>query len=208
MGKEKEFSVDGELEVHSQALLAKGDHITLEDIICPLIKDYRVNNLISMGTAEDTSQTSFTGSRVGDQQSRGGCSSFGKRSVVKAIHKLERRLRRSKRKIKKKKLLAEFGIKTDKVSRRNKMIPASSLSSGDIRNRNSLLFKKAREMMDVGARLGIHFKGGRNFMLKTLVEMQEAELAERIDALDDLENEFDLEDDVDPEDDASLSLEL
>lgn len=68
MGKEKDFSVEGELEVHSQALLAKGDHVTLEDIISPLIKDYQVNNLISLGTAEDTSQTSFIGSRVGDQQ--------------------------------------------------------------------------------------------------------------------------------------------
>lgn len=88
------------------------------------------------------------------------------------------------------------------------MIPSSHLSSSDIKNRNSLLFKEAREMMDIGARLGIQYKGGRNFMLKTLVEMQEAELAERIDALDDLENEFELEDDVDFKEDISLSLEF
>lgn len=45
-------------------------------------------------------------------------------------------------------------------------------------------------------------------MLKTFVEMQEAELAERFDALDDLENEIELEDDVDFEEDASPSLEF
>lgn len=53
------------------------------------------------------------------------------------------------------------------------------------------LFKEARKTMDIGARLDIQFKEGRNFMLKKFVEMEEAELAEKINALDDFEENGD-----------------
>lgn len=91
---------------------------------------------------------------------------------------------------------------------KNKRIPSSSLYSDDIRNRNSFMFKENCETMDLGARLGVSFKGGRNFILKTFVEMQEAELAERINALDDLEIYVDLEDDQNFKEGASLSLDF
>lgn len=57
---------------------------------------------------------------------------------LNAIHKLERRLRRSKRKIIKKKLLSEIGVKVDKLNLRNKYVSASSFSSDDIWNMNSI----------------------------------------------------------------------
>ncbi|KAI8531874.1 hypothetical protein RHMOL_Rhmol11G0169800 [Rhododendron molle] len=73
---------------------------------------------------------------------------------------------------------------------------------------SSLLFKEARKTLDFGHRLGIEPRGGRNFLLRKFVEMQENELAERINALDDLEEEDDLEDLDDIEKRASLSLEF
>ncbi|KAG5566591.1 hypothetical protein RHGRI_002220 [Rhododendron griersonianum] len=137
-----------------------GDPVNLGYIISPLIKDYQKDNIVtSLGIVEDSSQSFFfiIGSSVDLQHRKGGTggSSFGEKSTIKAIDKMERRLRRSKRKIMKKKLLVELGVKANKVSRKKMMIPSSSLSSGDIKNRNSLLFKGAREMIDIGARLGI-----------------------------------------------------
>ncbi|KAI8538592.1 hypothetical protein RHMOL_Rhmol09G0116200 [Rhododendron molle] len=62
--------------------------------------------------------------------------------------------------------------------------------------------------MNFDARLDVNIQGGRNCILKTCVEIQEAELAERINALDDLEIDVDLEDDDDFEEGASLSLDF
>lgn len=99
-----------------------------------------------------------------------------------AIHKLEKRLRRSKRMITKTKLLAEFRVKAD---HRNKYVPSYSLSSDHTRNRNSILFKiNARKALDIGARLDIKFRGGRGYNLRKCVEMEENELAGMINALD------------------------
>ncbi|KAG5550324.1 hypothetical protein RHGRI_015324 [Rhododendron griersonianum] len=75
---------------------------------------------------------------------------------------MERRLNRSKRKIKEKKLISEFGIKVAKVSKKSKVVSSSSLSTRDIQNRNSTLFKNASKALDFGARLGIKIGGGRN----------------------------------------------
>lgn len=41
--------------------------------------------------------------------------------------------------------------------------------------------------LDLGATLGIKPRGGRNFMLKKFVEMEENEIADRINALDNLD---------------------
>lgn len=107
------------------------------------------------------------------KQSRGGNSFLGDRSFLNAIHKMERRLRRSERKISEKKLLVEFGVKAEKLNHRHKKISSSSLSFDNIRNRNSILFKRARKAIDIGTTLGVKFQGGRNFNLKKFVEMQE-----------------------------------
>ncbi|KAG5561557.1 hypothetical protein RHGRI_004563 [Rhododendron griersonianum] len=53
-------------------------------------------------------------------------------------------LNRSRRKIRKKKSLSEFGLKEAKMLRNYKKVPSSSLSSHDICNRNSLLIKQAQ----------------------------------------------------------------
>lgn len=65
-------------------------------------------------------------SNMAGKQSTGGRSFLGNRSSVDAIHKMERRMRRSKRKICKKKLLAELGVKVDKLNHKSKKIPSSS----------------------------------------------------------------------------------
>lgn len=79
--------------------------------------------------------------------------------IVDATYKLERRVRRFKRKIKKKKLFAELRVKTNNLNLRNKKVPSSSLPSDDIQNRNSSLFKEARKEMDIGVRLAVQFRG-------------------------------------------------
>lgn len=61
--------------------------------------------------------------------------------------------------------------------------------------------------MDTGAKFGIEFRGGRRYTLKKFVEIQENEIAEQINALDDLDDVV-LEDDDGFEDDALLSLEF
>lgn len=68
-------------------------------------------------------------------------------------------MNRAKRKIKKNKRLTEFGIKTAKTSNKTKVL-SSSLSSSDIRDRSSLLFKNAHNMLDIGDVLGIKLVGG------------------------------------------------
>lgn len=60
--------------------------------------------------------------------------------------------------------------------------------------------------MDLSATLGINFRGGRNFILKKFVELEEERLAERINTLDDLEEDDFLEDVNDFEEGGSLSL--
>ncbi|KAI8573905.1 hypothetical protein RHMOL_Rhmol01G0311900 [Rhododendron molle] len=90
------------------------------------------------------------------------------------------RLNRSKRKLKKKKLIYEFGIKAAKVSKKGKIVPSSSLSTRDIQNRNSILFKNASKALDFGARLEIKMVGGRNYNLKKWAEMEEEEIEERV----------------------------
>lgn len=57
--------------------------------------------------------------------------------------------------------------------------------------------------MDIGATLGIKFRGRKSYNLKKCVEIEEVEIAKRIRALDDLE-EGGLEYDEDFEDDVSL----
>ncbi|KAG5544614.1 hypothetical protein RHGRI_017146 [Rhododendron griersonianum] len=47
-----------------------------------------------------------------------------------------------------------------------KKVPDSSLSSHDIRNRNSLLIKQARKCMDLGAILGVKYYGGERENIK------------------------------------------
>lgn len=54
----------------------------------------------------------------------------------------------------------------------------------DIRNKNSL-FRKACRTLDLGTNLGINFRGGRNFLLKKFVDLEEKEIEDRIGALDD-----------------------
>lgn len=45
--------------------------------------------------------------------------------------------------------------------------------------------------MDLGATLGVKFRGGRNFNLKKFIKMEEEEIAGRINALESLdENDF------------------
>lgn len=63
------------------------------------------------------------------------------------------------------------------------MVPSSSLSTRDIQNRNSILFKNASTALDFGTRLGIKIVGGRNYNLKKWVEMEQEEIAERENAL-------------------------
>ncbi|KAI8555957.1 hypothetical protein RHMOL_Rhmol05G0215800 [Rhododendron molle] len=75
---------------------------------------------------------------------------------------MRRGVRRSERKIKKKKHLAEIESKFDKLKHNSKK---SSYSS--------LFFKEAHKMLDIGKTLGIELKGGRNYNLKRFVEMQE-----------------------------------
>ncbi|KAI8538216.1 hypothetical protein RHMOL_Rhmol09G0085400 [Rhododendron molle] len=82
----------------------------------------------------------------------------------------------------------------DKLNHRKKKGPYSSL-----------FFKEARKMLDIGAKLGIEVKGGRNYKLKRFVKMQEEELRERIHALDDYEEESISGDDDDLEDDISAA---
>ncbi|KAG5539632.1 hypothetical protein RHGRI_019989 [Rhododendron griersonianum] len=85
----------------------------------------------------------------------------GERSIHQAIQNLERRLNRSKRKIRKKKSLYEFGLKEAVMLKKFKKGPSSSLSSQDICNRNSLLIKQARKLLDIGDTLGIKYYGGQ-----------------------------------------------
>lgn len=98
------------------------------------------------------------------------------KSTYEAIPKMERRVNRSKRKIKKKKLISEFGIKAAKVPFKAKVVPSSSQSSIDIQNRNSfLLFNNASKVLEAKEALGIELKGGRNSILKRFLEMEEEE---------------------------------
>lgn len=146
-------------------------------------------------------------SRPSGNKRRVGGNIRGERSVHEALKKFERRMKRSMRKLKKKKLLNEFGVKTGMIKHRHMEVFSSSLSFGDIRNRNSVLFKEASKTLALKDSLGISLKGGRNFNLKKFVEMQEEEIADRGKAerescdLDDVEDE-------DLEDGASLSLEF
>ncbi|XP_058195088.1 geraniol 8-hydroxylase-like [Rhododendron vialii] len=108
--------------------------------------------------------------------------------------------------IRKKKHISEFGIKAAKNSNKAKVVSSSSKSSIDIQIRNSLLFKNASKMMYAGARLRIICKGGINFNLKRLVEMEEEEIADRKEALKKFA-ELEEGEISDTGDDASLSLE-
>ncbi|KAI8568694.1 hypothetical protein RHMOL_Rhmol02G0220200 [Rhododendron molle] len=65
-----------------------------------------------------------------------------------AILKLERRLNRAERKIRKKKLVSEFGMKLATAKKNARKMSSTSISSQDIQNRNSL-FKNARRAMDI-----------------------------------------------------------
>lgn len=97
------------------------------------------------------------------------------KSTYEAIPKMERRVNRSKRKIKKKKLISEFGIKAAKVPFKAKVVPSSSQSSIDIQNRNSFPFNNATKVLEAKEALGIELKGGRNSILKRFLEMEEEE---------------------------------
>ncbi|KAI8527614.1 hypothetical protein RHMOL_Rhmol12G0089200 [Rhododendron molle] len=74
----------------------------------------------------------------------------------------------------------ELGVKVNKLNHKNRKISTSSLSSNDIRNRSSILFKKARKTFDLSPTLGIEIRGGSNYILKEFVEMQEREFKEMI----------------------------
>lgn len=62
--------------------------------------------------------------------------------------------------------------------------------------------------MDIRAFVGIKFRGGRSFNLKKFVEIEEAEIADKINALDDVDEVGGWENDEDFEDNESLSLEF
>lgn len=100
-----------------------------------------------------------------------------------------------------------LGLRPAKAPYKKKLVSYSSLSSSNFQNRNSLLFKNARKMLDVGVVLGRKLVGRRTFNLKCLVEMEEEEIAEREEAL---KNNAELEEGEfsGKEDDASLSLEF
>lgn len=139
-------------------------------------------------------------------QSKEGFCLPGERSVHEAIHKLERRLNRSKRKIRKKKMISEFGMRSVKLNNKgNEASSSSSLSSNDIHNRNSVLRKKAELVMDIGERCGVKFYGKKSFNLKKIMELEVLHSAEKknrdVDVL--IDGDFD-----DLEDETSLSLEF
>lgn len=79
---------------------------------------------------------------------RDGPYTVKERSIHEAILKLERRVRRSNKKISKKKLLSDFGLEVFKKKKSSKEVSTSSLSSFDIRNRNSIFLKNAHMVMD------------------------------------------------------------
>lgn len=51
----------------------------------------------------------------------------------------------------------------------NMKVSSSSLFSDNIRNGNYILVKGTHKAMDIGARLDVKFRGGRNFILKKLI---------------------------------------
>lgn len=77
----------------------------------------------------------------------------------------------------------KLGVKAVKLNHRNMKVSSSFLSFNDIRNRNFILFKRASKVMDRGATLGVKFRRGK------FLKIEKAEIAERICALDDLEEE-------------------
>ncbi|KAI8560161.1 hypothetical protein RHMOL_Rhmol04G0234500 [Rhododendron molle] len=90
-----------------------------------------------------------------------GLSFQREKSIHDAIKKLDRRAKRLRRKSSKKKPLSDFGLKGAKVKKKNnEVVSFSSLSSSDIRNRNSLLVLKARKCMEIGTLLGAKYHGG------------------------------------------------
>ncbi|KAG5549776.1 hypothetical protein RHGRI_014924 [Rhododendron griersonianum] len=127
----------------------------------------------------------------------------GERSIHQAIEKLERRLNRSRRKIRKKKSLSEFGFKEAKMLKKYKKVPTSSLSSHAICNRNSLLIKQARKCMDIGATLDVKYYGGeRETIKKYYIELEEGKISDKeIDGI--VDGAFD-----DLEECASISVEF
>lgn len=130
----------------------------------------------------------------------------GERSIHEAILKLERRLNRSKRKIRKKKMISEFGMRSVKLNNKgNEVSSSSSLSSNDINHRNSVFLKKAEFVMDIGERCGVKFYGKKSFNLKKIMELEVLNFADKKNRdVDDLmDGDFD-----DLEDETSLSLEF
>ncbi|KAI8539264.1 hypothetical protein RHMOL_Rhmol09G0168500 [Rhododendron molle] len=105
-----------------------------------------------------------------------GLSNQREKSVLEAFQKVDRRAKRSRKKCSKKKPLSDFGLRVDKVKKKNnEVVSFSSLSSSDIRNRSSLLVKKARKCMELGAKL-------------KYLELEEGEvLDEELGDFDDLE---------------------
>ncbi|KAI8568685.1 hypothetical protein RHMOL_Rhmol02G0219500 [Rhododendron molle] len=62
----------------------------------------------------------------------------------------------------------------------------------DIRNRNSLLVKKARKCMELGAKLGVIFHGSEDLNIMKYLELEEGEvLDEELGDFDDLEEGVD-----------------
>ncbi|KAG5532281.1 hypothetical protein RHGRI_026794 [Rhododendron griersonianum] len=101
------------------------------------------------------------------------------------------RLKRSQRKIRKKKLITEFGLKAVNLKNKDKVV-----SSHDIRNRNSTLIMQAHKWMDTGALLGAKYNEDENFMLRISIEMEGKKTDKEVGDFDDVEEG------------ASISLEL
>ncbi|KAG5544055.1 hypothetical protein RHGRI_016718 [Rhododendron griersonianum] len=108
-----------------------------------------------------------------------GLSTPREKSIHEAIQKLDRRSKRLRRKNNKKKSLSDFGLKAAKGKKNNKVVSFSSLSYGDIRNRNSLLVMKARKYMETGALLGVKYHGGENFNIVKYIELEEGEISDK-----------------------------
>ncbi|KAG5552867.1 hypothetical protein RHGRI_010841 [Rhododendron griersonianum] len=111
--------------------LANEKHIVVKDVEAHTRK---VDGLVSSSNSEChsiTSPISLSRPKVTDRSV--GLSIPGEKSIHEAIQKLDRRLKRSRRKSSKMKSLFDFGLKVVKVKKNNKVVPLSSLSSSDIR---------------------------------------------------------------------------